>query len=374
MFNGIKIKNFKSLKEVDISLKNLTLFTGINSSGKSSTLQALLLIKQNFQIYGSMIKAFELPMETLKNIFQKLSINGEYLDLGLGKNILYDKAEDDILELQLKLNDGQVNFKSDIRGSREEESINCEMSFTKNIEELFLQNNFTYLSADRIVPQSSYKYSKENVLRENLGKNGEYTIHYLAENKNISIPLKELQHPESNSNQLLENVECWLSKISKGVKVIPEVNINFQNSTLQYSYGGSERLPQNIGFGVTYVLPIIVAILKAKKGDVVIIENPESHLHPSGQVEIARLCAKASEAGVQIIVETHSDHFLNGVRVAIKERILNNDNTLVYYFSRNEMEEKTEVQKIEIDENGKIDEWPRGFFDEWDIQLEKLLW
>lgn len=374
MFNEIKIKNFKSLKELDVNFKNLTLFTGVNSSGKSSTLQALLLLKQNFQIYGSMIKTFELPMETLKNIFQKLSINGEYLDLGLGKNILYDKAEDDILELNLKLNDGQVNFKSNIRESKDEESINCEMGYSNNIEELFSQSNFTYLSADRIVPQSSYKYSKENVLRENLGKNGEYTIHYLAENKNSSIPLKELQHPEANSNQLLENVDYWLSKISRGIKVIPDVNINFQQSTLQYSYGGSERLPQNIGFGVTYVLPIIVAILKAKKGDVIIIENPESHLHPSGQVEIARLCAKASEAGVQIIVETHSDHFLNGMRVAIKERILNNNNALVYYFSRNEKEEKTEVQKIEIDENGKIDEWPKGFFDEWDIQLEKLLW
>lgn len=374
MFNEIKIKNFKSLKELDVNFKNLTLFTGVNSSGKSSTLQALLLLKQNFQIYGSMIKTFELPMETLKNIFQKLSINGEYLDLGLGKNILYDKAEDDILELNLKLNDGQVNFKSNIRESKDEESINCEMGYSDNIEELFSQSNFTYLSADRIVPQSSYKYSKENVLRGNLGKNGEYTIHFLAENKNSSILLKELQHPEANSNQLLENVDYWLSKISKGIKVIPTVNINFQQSTLQYSYGGSERLPQNIGFGVTYVLPIIVAILKAKKGDVIIIENPESHLHPSGQVEIARLCAKASEAGVQIIVETHSDHFLNGVRVAIKERILNNNNALVYYFSRNEEEEKTEVQKIEIDENGKIDEWPKGFFDEWDIQLEKLLW
>lgn len=374
MFNEIKIKNFKSLKELDVNFKNLTLFTGVNSSGKSSILQALLLLKQNFQIYGSMIKTFELPMETLKNIFQKLSINGEYLDLGLGKNILYDKAEDDILELNLKLNDGQVNFKSNIKESKDEESISCEMSYSDNIEELFLQSNFTYLSADRIVPQSSYKYSKENVLRGNLGKNGEYTIHFLAENKNSSIPLKELQHPEANSNQLLENVDYWLSKISKGIKVIPSVNINFQQSTLQYSYGGSERLPQNIGFGVTYVLPIIVAILKAKKGDIIIIENPESHLHPSGQVEIARLCAKASEAGVQIIVETHSDHFLNGVRVAIKERILNNNNALVYYFSRNEEEEKTEVQKIEIDENGKIDEWPKGFFDEWDIQLEKLLW
>ncbi len=374
MFNDIKIKNFKSLKELNVNFKNLTLFTGVNSSGKSSTLQALLLLKQNFQIYGSMIKTFELPMETLKNIFQKLSINGEYLDLGLGKNILYDKAEDDILELNLKLNDGQVNFKSNIRESKDEESISCEMSYSDNIEELFLQSNFTYLSADRIVPQSSYKYSKENVLRGNLGKNGEYTIHFLAENKNSSIPLKELQHPEANSNQLLENVDYWLSKISKGIKVIPSVNINFQQSTLQYSYGGSERLPQNIGFGVTYVLPIIVAILKAKKGDIIIIENPESYLHPSGQVEIARLCAKASEAGVQIIVETHSDHFLNGVRVAIKERILNNNNALVYYFSRNEEEEKTEVQEIEIDENGKIDEWPKGFFDEWDIQLEKLLW
>lgn len=321
-----------------------------------------------------MIKTFELPMETLKSIFQKLSINGEYLDLGLGKNILYDKAEDDILELNLKLNDGQVNFKSNIRESREEESINCEMSYSNNIEELFSQSNFTYLSADRIVPQSSYKYSKENVLKGNLGKNGEYTIHYLAENKNSLIPLKELQHSESNSSQLLENVECWLSKISRGIKVIPDANINFQQSTLQYSYGGSERLPQNIGFGVTYVLPIIVAILKAKKGDIIIIENPESHLHPSGQVEIAKLCAKASEAGVQIIVETHSDHFLNGIRVAIKEKILSNNDALVYYFSRNELEERIEVQKIEIDENGKIDEWPKGFFDEWDIQLEKLLW
>ncbi len=374
MFSEIKIKNFKSLKELDINFKNLTLFTGINSSGKSSTIQVLLLLKQNFQIYGSMMKTLKLPMETFKNIFQKLSINGEYLDLGLGKNILYNKADDDILELQLILEEGQVNFKSDIRESKEEESINCEMNYSNNIDELFLQNNFTYLSADRIVPQSSYKYSKENVLRGNLGKSGEYTIHYLAENKNTPITLKELQYPDANSNQLLENVEYWLSKISKGIKVIPEVNINFQHSTLQYSYGGSEILPQNIGFGVTYVLPIIVAILKAKKGDVVIIENPESHLHPSGQVEIARLCAKASEAGVQIVVETHSDHFLNGVRVAIKEKILNSNNTLVYYFLRNEEEEKTEVQKIEIDENGKIDEWPKGFFDEWDIQLEKLLW
>ena len=120
-----------------------------------------------------------------------------------------------------------VKFKSDIRESKEEESINCEMNYSNNIDELFLQNNFTYLSADRIVPQSSYKYSKENVLRGNLGKSGEYTIHYLAENKNTPITLKELQYPDANSNQLLENVEYWLSKISKGIKVIPEVNINF---------------------------------------------------------------------------------------------------------------------------------------------------
>ena len=118
-------------------------------------------------------------------------------------------------------------------------------------------------------------------------------------------------------------------------------------------------LPQNVGFGITYVLPIIVALLKAKKGDCIIIENPESHLHPSGQVSIARLCAKASQLGVQIIVETHSDHFFNGVRVAIKERKIDNSKVSMYYFYKKNRDsffskDSSSIEEIEVNDEGKI--------------------
>ena len=103
-----------------------------------------------------------------------------------------------------------------------------------------------------------------------------------------------------------------------------------------------------------------------------IIENPESHLHPSAQVEIANLCCKVARNGVQLIIETHSDHFLNAVRVAVKEKIISNTETQIYFFTTNNKE--IHVDNLNLDDFGKVDKWPKGFFDEWDNQLEKLLW
>jgi hypothetical protein len=88
------------------------------------------------------------------------------------------------------------------------------------------------------------------------------------------------------------------------------------------------------GFGLTYVLPVIVLILKAKPGDFIIVENPESHLHPAGQAKIAEMYAIAANNGVQIIVETHSDHFLNGVRVATKNKVIAPDKSQIYFFEK----------------------------------------
>lgn len=133
-------------------------------------------------------------------------------------------------------------------------------------------------------------------------------------------------------------------------------------------------MPQNIGFGVTYTLPIIVLLLKAKKGDVIIIENPETHLHPAAQSEIAKLCCKVASEGVQLILETHSDHFLNAVRVAIKEKIISSDSSQIYFFNKDEENNDIIIENIKVNSEGKIEKWPKGFFDEWDLQLEKLLW
>jgi len=132
--------------------------------------------------------------------------------------------------------------------------------------------------------------------------------------------------------------------------------------------------PENTGFGLTYVLPVVTAVLSARPGDLLLIENPESHLHPSGQSLVANLIAIACENGVQIIVETHSDHVLNGVRTSVKGRDLDSDNVCIFFLSRDtdNPEHSADVEEIRIDSKGKISDWPSGFFDQWDRSLSLL--
>jgi predicted ATPase len=132
--------------------------------------------------------------------------------------------------------------------------------------------------------------------------------------------------------------------------------------------------PTNVGFGLTYVLPVVTAVLFASPGDLLIIENPESHLHPQGQARLGKLFAQSAEQGVQLFIETHSDHVLNGVRVATKQQLISPEKVGIFFFERYLADEhRTEIIQPIIDENGRINKWPPGFFDEWDNQLDELL-
>nr|WP_275939108.1 DUF3696 domain-containing protein [Polyangium spumosum] len=131
--------------------------------------------------------------------------------------------------------------------------------------------------------------------------------------------------------------------------------------------------PSNVGFGITYVLPVIISLLMAEPGDIVMLENPEAHLHPRAQSRVARLCAKAAAAGVQVIVESHSDHVLNGVRVAVHGGEIAPDDVSVLFFAAPSKEPKASVEHIRVDRRGRLDGWPEGFFDEGDRLLDRLL-
>jgi predicted ATPase len=141
----------------------------------------------------------------------------------------------------------------------------------------------------------------------------------------------------------------------------------FDNAQESYS-------PLNVGFGLSYTAPIILALLTAKRGDMVILENPEAHLHPMGQRKMGELMAKAAMDGIQVVVETHSDHLLNGIRLAVKKGELDKDIVRLNYF----FAEKTDGQykhtksSPEILEDGRLSSWPKGFFDEWDNALMEL--
>lgn len=136
---------------------------------------------------------------------------------------------------------------------------------------------------------------------------------------------KSVIREETGGNSLLEQTKSWLDRIAPGVSPKILLNPQVRTSELRYEFiEGKTKTNSyrsvNVGFGITYVLPLIVAILSAKPGDILVLENPEAHIHPSGQRMLGELIALAGNGGVQVIVETHSDHILNGIRIAVKKK------------------------------------------------------
>jgi len=328
--DSIKIENFKSLKDIVLNFSNLTLITGINSVGKSSLIESLLLLR------GDVIF-------TNEYIFKDKNMNKEEVFISLNNEIIYKNSK------KIKIKNKNINLFS---------------------------TTFQYLETNRIAPQNMYDISEEDINNNLLGTKGEFTAHYLNFYKNNRINIKKLKHKNAITHRLIENVSLWLGDISNGIEIKTDIYFELKKVRLFYTYSYNKRnshSPLNVGFGITFVLPIIVAILKAKAGDLLIIENPESHLHPAGQSKVAELCAIASANGVQIIVETHSDHFLNGIRVATKKGLLTPEQSSVYYFRKDKDELETKADEIHIDENGGIDNYPKGFFDQFDDDLDELL-
>ncbi|WP_218020750.1 AAA family ATPase [Nocardia grenadensis] len=132
------------------------------------------------------------------------------------------------------------------------------------------------------------------------------------------------------------------------------------------SYGAEIR-PINTGFGVSYALPVIVAGLLTQPGDMLLLENPEAHPHPAGQSRLGQFLSRVAGSGVQVVIETHSDHVLNGARLAVAEaESLQAGDMVVHYFDRDG------VAPIQINDKGELDHWPSGFFDQIESDLGRL--
>lgn len=167
-----------------------------------------------------------------------------------------------------------------------------------------------------------------------------------------------------------------MGEVSPGTRLEIKSNPDMDLVSFQYSYGLSNPYrATNVGFGITYTLPIIVAVLASEPDTLVIVENPEAHLHPRGQAKMGELLAIAASCGVQVVIETHSDHVLNGIRLAVHGGKLKPDDVQLHYFQRQEKQGQayTKVISPRINRSGRIDKWPDGFFDEWDKSLEVLL-
>lgn len=361
MITRLTIENFKAFQYAELNLTELNLLTGINGVGKSSVIQALLLLRQSDNTGG-------------------LSLKGPLIDIGLGRDALNTQADSEEIMLGLSFGNDFVLYKyASVANSDFLEGAGHQLKKAALSSALFSTNQFQYLNAERkspsvIFPASSYQVQQ---LRS-VGKYGEYAVHFLAKYQleEVKLPSARIVEP----NTLITQVDAWFGRISAGTRLTAIDRSDLNVATLTYRFITGENVtpdftPVNVGFGFTYVLPIIVAVLAARPGDLLLIENPESHLHPQGQAQLGSLLACAAADGVQLIVETHSDHLLNGVRVAVKEKNIKPEQVSVYYFERDPDAEEhvTEIIQPTIDADGRLSQQPRGFFDEYARQLDRLL-
>jgi len=366
MLSSLTLKNFKPFENQSFSLKPLTLLTGLNSTGKSSVLQSLLLLRQSSQ-----------QDDLLDRV--GLVLNGDLVSIGTGQDVLFKRAKEDVITLEIGMNNdikGTWIFDCDRQSDIMRISTLSIADATVYDSGLF-NDNFHYLKAERIAPRNYFQMSDFKVRQhQQIGSQGEFTAHFLAINEYKKIPHSQLSHPSAQSDILKSQVEAWLGEISPGTRVDIELHSGMDVVNLQYSYEDNNSYRStNVGFGITYTLPIIVAILSATSDTLILLENPEAHLHPRGQSKMGELIALAANCGIQIILETHSDHVLNGIRKAVRHNKLEADKVQINYFERylKKGQPTTEIITPRIYPDGGIDKWPDGFFDQTEKDLMELL-
>jgi predicted ATPase len=367
MIRSIQLTNFKCFEQRNVLLRPLTLLAGLNSSGKSTIIQALLLLRQSF----------------LENLLPNvgLTLNGKLAQLGTAKDVLFEEADTDEIGFEL---DDSLPAHLKLRFAYREDSDVLAVNQAETTGEIWktslFRDEFQYLRAERIGPRTSFGMSDYEVRHHHqIGSSGEFATHFLSLFGSETVELPELRHPAATSNTLQSQVEAWMTEISPGVRLnvkrYSEMDLMTFNVT--YSLGNqvasSEYRPTNVGFGITYALPIVLSVLSAHPGGLVIVENPEAHLHPRGQVKMGELLSLASTSGIQILIETHSDHVLNGIRLAVHDHKADPTRVALYHSKWEPGGKSPSLTLLDIDALGRVSQWPDGFFDEMERSLDRLL-
>lgn len=371
MIRYLQVDNFKSLKNIAIPLEKLNLFFGMNGMGKSSVLQALLLLRQSYWSHSP-------------KWLGSLKTRGGLINLGTSTDVFCQGAEVEYIHFLLGFKKDRTldlvyDYGSGLKPIGILRLVGGYGHMDPSIEqEPLFANGFSYLGAEHIGPRNEYsadRWEKEGL--NPMGNHGEFAVPFLAlEGETYRVPA-ELCLDSGKTDRLLDQVSAWMSVISPGIKIGARYLPTEEAAKLDIRYNGARLasdpfLPVNVGFGVPYVLPLIVTLLTATPDSLLLLENPESHLHPRGQSGIADLIARAAAYGTQILCESHSDHIINGIRVAVKEGTLSCQDLSVVYFDKDE-EQMTKTTEIAVDRNGNLSEYPDGLLDEWGILMSALI-
>lgn len=370
MISKVRVRALKSIRDLSVECSNFNLFVGTNSSGKSTFLQALLVAAQE-------------------------ELNGKYISLGEFRearnySMLNSPIEIEITEKDKKLpawikfteneeKEGYVIEKISeemLLNSSDTEYIDPEQSLLP--EEDFY---FHYLSCHRIGVDDIYK---KNMMEEtDFGIDGEYAFAYLLRNEESVVDEKLSVRKSDVTNSLLGQVNYWLDYIVgttlsiNDLKKTNYLQVKYNNNPANFSSDALYCRPVNVGSGISYLISILISCLGLEEGSIIIIENPEIHLHPKAQSRLCEFLYHVSKAGRQLFVESHSDHIFNGLRVGVAREEIKQEEITVNFFAMNEKYE-TQCNPVIFGEYGKITGTNGAMdiddlFDQFEIDMDKML-
>lgn len=394
MIESLSVRGYKSLLDTGkLRATNLNVLVGANASGKSSLLQMLLLLRQSAQ--GT------------DEVFQ-LHLSGALYEGGTVQDVLHPSAEHQI-SFYLTENSTERAF---IFGY-DREVFNPNSIRLMDAKEITaipdslasLGRGFAYLNAERIGPRVSYPLPSDEAQISGLfGKAGEFTTAVLARAKEQSALSEEAVNSLSvdderfidlirqtplildsiNVDEAIKNAGARLDLLSNIILgwIIPGAvfaaveNPQTDSAALRFVRDANRTKTEvratHIGFGLSYTLPIIAAAFALDREGLLIVENPEAHLHPFSQSRIGAFLAVVASSGRQVFVETHSDHVVNGIRLATSKGLIDPDAICINFCAKSPDHDQSEIIQISLDKNGSLDKWPLGFFDQIENDLSRL--
>lgn len=359
----ILLKNFKCHNHFEMELKRLNILTGSNAAGKSSLVQSILLA----------FKSWENCEKKQVNTNKVFGVN-----LGIPISIVSEDLEEKDIEIGL-FTDGIANrLVLGLPKDNEEiyfNIINYEEIVERKTHDCNLDKlRLFFLNAERQGPRIVSVI--QDIVPFSVGNTGENTGYILSEMDKFQKLSGHFKLPKdlriAAIDRFSANCEEWLNFVIPQTKLQYSVDIERNITTLKMQNQGEFHLPVATGFGITYVLPIIVQALAASviTNSILIIENPEAHLHPLSQSRLGKFLALVSANGVQIILETHSEHIVDGCRIQAARETMCSDAQVLFF----EKKENTSMcNRIEIMDNGELEGWPEGFFDQKRQDLRELL-
>ena len=395
MITELRAQNFKSWEDTGkLQLAPLTGFFGANSSGKTSILQVLLMLKQTVERPPDWNEPLYFGNEeSLVNLgnFDAV-IHGHKRDLSIGISVSWKLPEQiDIAEVftdslsfsttvvtknrldgfcytvgehdfEIRHESRGYAFRSPYRPhhspvvypfrcygicSRPSGPTEKFFGFDEAFENLF--SRILYLGPLREYPRRRYPWEGDHP--KGIGQYGEKTISAMLSGRIRRLPTDE-------------QIPKWLQRLelidSYDVQPVSDTGGDYELLIKQHK-GGPEVPLTDVGFGVSQVLPVLILCYYAPEGSILILEQPEAHLHPKVQSELADvLIDVVKNRNIQIILESHSAHLLHRLQRRIAEEQISADDTAFYFCQINDS--TSQIERLKVDEYGNIRNWPQNFF------------